>query len=246
MNRCALVILSLMQFAPLAVAQDIPAENKKPVYKTAAYKIEVGASRIIYHEKDKGAVLTITNPQDFPVLVQSQLTNIDNKAESAFMVTPPLFRLEANQKGKVKIVKILDSLPADREFMQWLCVQAIPPKDDEDSNGDIVQVNVSMSLSLCNKILYRPDSIKGTPVDDASKITWESTGKSVIAKNPTPFYMNLHKVSIDGKAISEPGYIAPFSQVEYKNGNVNAGRAEWSIINDYGGHSDKFTSTVTK
>lgn len=53
------------------------------------------------------------------------------KKYCTFIITPPLFRLDALQSSRLRIVKTEGAFPIDRESLQWICVKAIPPKYED-------------------------------------------------------------------------------------------------------------------
>lgn len=58
------------------------------------------------------------NPDKEPYLIQSWLENQQSGVDKiAFIVTPPLFRLDGNQENMLRIVKVGDDLPKDKESL---------------------------------------------------------------------------------------------------------------------------------
>ena len=48
--------------------------------------------------------------------------------DAPFLITPPLFRMDAQKEQSLRIVYTHDQLPADRESLFWLNVLEVPPK----------------------------------------------------------------------------------------------------------------------
>ena len=247
MNRCGILIVvwGLLGFPLYSAATDtkIDAASK-------TFTLHLGSTRVIYKPSSNGSTLSVFNNQDYPMLVQSEVLAEDKKGKAPFVVTPPLFRLDAHQSSRIRIVRTGGVFPEDRESLQWLCVKGIPPKigdswaDDKSRNksDDRVSLQINFSVNACIKLIIRPDSVKGHPEDVAGSIIWQKAGNKLIGKNPTPFYMNLSDLSIGEKKVESYQYIAPFSTYEYNAPLKSSGNVYWKVITDYGGNSKKFES----
>ncbi|WP_410529546.1 molecular chaperone (plasmid) [Serratia sp. AXJ-M] len=218
------------------------------------YETILGANRIIYNPSDDGVSLSVTNPQDFPVLIQSTVLDEAHNPADTYVVTPPVFRLDGKSMNKLSIVLAEDNGVSDRESLNWLCVKSIPPKRDDvwAKEGDNEQpqkkadVNLQLSLNNCIKLIKRPSSLKGSLEHDANTLTWQQSGHELVATNPSPFYMSLSTLKLDGKMVSNNKYIAPYSSLKVslpaafgKGRNVS-----WQVVNDFGGNSQVYTKRL--
>ncbi|EBP0139276.1 fimbria/pilus periplasmic chaperone [Salmonella enterica] len=237
---CLIIAVSLISGVSEAVAQSASLSSQK-------YGIVLGASRIIYPPEGRGVTLSVTNPEDYPILVQSQVMNEDKKTEAPFYVTPPLFRLEGKQRNTLRVVRTGGNYPADRESLAWICVRGIPPKDGDvwaedkskasQASGGVTML-MQLSINSCIKLLVRPDGLSENPSGMAGKLVWKIAGKNLIASNPTPYYMNLGSLSFNGKKLKE-SYIPPLSEHEFtlSDGSGIRGKISWTVIGDYGDKS---------
>lgn len=238
---CLVVVVSVISGMPEANAQSVSLNSQK-------YGIVLGASRVIYPPGGKGVTLSVTNPEDYPVLVQSQVMNEDKKTEAPFYVTPPLFRLEGKQQNTLRVVRTGGRYPVDRESLTWLCVRGIPPKDGDiwaqdknsprtQSSGSVAML-MQLSINSCIKLLIRPDGLSDNPSGLAEKLEWKVTGKRLTATNPTPYYMNLGSLSLNGKKLKE-NYIPPLGEHVFTlpEGTGERGIITWTVIGDYGDKS---------
>ncbi|PIJ78754.1 pilus assembly protein [Erwinia sp. OLTSP20] len=187
------------------------------------------------------------------MLVKSEVFGEDRKSAVPFIVTPPLFRLDGQQQSRVRIVRTGGDFANDRETLQWLCVTGIPPKADDEwakKEGQPVRpsrpiIDVQVSVSSCIKLFVRPSSIKGSPTDMASLLTWQRQGNKLKVTNPTPFYMSLQSVSVGGKKVSGLEYIPPRGEREFTFPQGSSGKTvEWRIITDLGGDSRAYTGVL--
>ncbi|MHA3611725.1 fimbria/pilus periplasmic chaperone [Yersinia enterocolitica] len=233
-------------------------------FNTAQHKFSVrtGETRIIYPLSSvKGVSLSVTNPQDYPILVQTQVKGEDKHSTAPFMATPPLFRLDAGMRGRVRVIRTGGNFPEDRESLQWLCLTGIPPKEgdmwdnshhDKKKETQDVNLDVRLSIGTCMKLLVRPDQLKQKPEDVAGELIWQRNGKQLQVNNPTPFYMNFKSVSLGNKNIdlSSTGsgnYVAPFAIRSFSLPVDMAGspaEINWQIINDFGGVSQVFKANI--
>lgn len=90
------------------------ADDVKVTQNTSVFKLKLSATRLIYEQGSDGAAITVTNPQDWPMLVQSKVFEEDKVTAAPFIVTPPLFRLNPGQQNKMWVVQTAPALQ-DRE-----------------------------------------------------------------------------------------------------------------------------------
>lgn len=233
-------------------------------FNTAQHKFSVrtGETRIIYPLSSvKGVSLSATNPQDYPILVQTQVKGEDKHSTAPFMATPPLFRLDAGMRGRVRVIRTGGNFPEDRESLQWLCITGVPPKQgdvwdnnqhDKKNNMQDANLNIQLSVGTCMKLLVRPVQLKQKPEEMAGELIWRRNGQQLQVNNPTPFYMNFKSVSLGNKNIdlSSTGsgnYVAPFANRSFSLPVDMAGspaEINWQIINDFGGVSQVFKANI--
>lgn len=248
-----LIIFLLFWVGILSASEANASEAEKNIgVYPKVFSLRLGATRIVYNPDSSGETMTVINDQDYPILVQSEVLAEDQKNSAPFVVTPPLFRLDALQSSRIRIVRTGGDFPFDRESLQWLCVKGIPPKEndkwaedgDSKKQPDKVSMQVQFSISSCIKLFVRPSSIKGYPEDVAGRVEWQKEEGKLKGTNPTPFYMNLSELKVGGTEVEGRHYIAPFSSREYKFPSGRAGRVQWQVITDYGGKSDLFETEL--
>lgn len=121
------------------------------------------------------AVITVENKDQNNNIVQSRLSVVDaaSPAKDAFIITPPLFRLKAGEKGFVRVVRSGKKLPDDRESMFWLNIKGIPATEYVPDKN-VVQFAINSKI----KLIYRPAALKGnTPEAYAEKLQWGKRGR---------------------------------------------------------------------
>lgn len=197
--------------------------------------VVIGGTRVIYDENKKETSVSIRNPDNAPYLIQSWLSNIEQQASSdiPFIVTPPLFRLNTDSSSALRIVK-KGNLPDNRESAYWLNIKSIPTSDPSAKN----QLNISVNSRI--KLFYRPASLRAQDAADAyKKVSFYRSGNQVYAKNPTPFYISMGSLNINGRELPNPGMIAPMSEQSWSIPTASSSELQinWSVINDYGGRT---------
>lgn len=254
MKKNTRIIAAMLTVGVLSNSALAAGQSTKIEQKDQPFVLKLGATRLIYAAGSGGATLMASNVQDYPMLVKSEVFREDKKTPASFIVTPPLFRLDAQQQSRLRIVSTGgDDLVKDKETLQWVCVTGIPPKADDSwaqhDGAEVVKpshatINVQVKMSSCIKLFVRPGSVKGTPTDVASSLTWQRQGDKLKVTNPTPFYMNLTSVVVGGKKIATLDYVPPSGSRELNLPAGASGPVEWKIITDYGGESRTYTSTL--
>ncbi|WP_058911170.1 fimbria/pilus periplasmic chaperone [Entomohabitans teleogrylli] len=208
---------------------------------TAHAGVIIGGTRLVYQGEKKESSIGISNPDTLDYLVQSWVDNCDKSAAKApFLITPPLFRLDARQDNVLRVVRTGGNLPQDRESMYWLNIKAIP-SSPHPQHVNMLQIAVKTQI----KLIYRPSGITGKPELVADKLQWRKQGNTLTVTNPTPFYMNFQKVVANGKQVNGITWAAPESDTHFQVTSITPGSTiSWSVITDYGSISKTFTSTL--
>ncbi|HFS7534940.1 TPA: fimbrial assembly chaperone [Klebsiella quasipneumoniae] len=207
--------------------------------------VVVGGTRVIFDGTKKTTTVSVQNKDNVTNIVQSWLAIVDetSPAKDSFITTPPLFRLKAGEKGFVRILHTGKPMPEDRESMLWLNIKGIPATDDV-SDKNIVQFAINSRI----KLIYRPAALKNAiPEEFAQKLQWSNDGRAINVKNDSPLYMNFSEIFINGKAVPEAWFVAPYSTIRIPVANASpAGKKEitWSVINDYGMSGPKYKAII--
>lgn len=240
--------LSLLAVSVCFLPDIASAASSHSVTSTQTFSVRLGASRLIYDPASNGTTLTVTNPQDYPILIQSQALDENRKNKAPFVVTPPLMRLDGQQSSRLRIVRTGGNFRADRETLQWLCVKGIPPKAGDEwakEEADKVSLNVQLTINNCIKLLIRPGTLKSHPDDAENRLQWQQHGNKLTATNNSPFYINISALKINGVTVQDIKYVAPFSSRDFTLPSATRSkRIEWKIVNDYGGESQTWQANV--
>jgi P pilus assembly chaperone PapD len=211
------------------------------VAATAHAGVIINGTRLVYQGDKKESSLGLSNPDATDYLVQSWVdSGGKNLAKAPFLITPPLFRLDAKEDNVLRVVHTGGNLPEDRESLYWLNIKAIP------SSQHVEGINtLQIAINTRIKLLYRPSAVKGKPEEVADKLEWHREGNDLVVNNPTPFYMNFQKVTLNGHKVEKATWAVPKTETHFAlPRNVSGSTVAYSIITDYGSISQTLSKAV--
>ncbi|MBP6121592.1 MULTISPECIES: molecular chaperone [Providencia] len=193
----------------------------------------IGGTRVIYNEGNKDVSISVDNPDKTPYLIQSWIDNMEEKKQSDFTITPPLFRLNADKTNALRIFLTENKLPSDKESLFWLNIKTIPATERTENS-------LQIAFKTQIKLIYRPKALKDINfIEEQKKLIWSKSGNHITVKNPTPYFMNFQSITFNGKKVNDISYAAPFSTTSFEiNDTTDRGSVKWEVINDYGAASE--------
>lgn len=206
--------------------------------------ISLNRTRVVFSAGEKTESLGIRNSSGHVWLVQTRVLDAEGKNDSSMVVTPPLFRLEAQGQNNVRILSTIDgkSLPKNRESLRYIEVSAIPSSEKmSDANSQLV-VGVGMRI----KVFLRPAILSEPDKKVFASLEWLHDGDGTRGCNSSAYYLSFNRLEINGRLVDlnrEPSMVAPGECVHYPDGGHNS-HIRWSVINDYGGDSGWFESHI--
>lgn len=213
------------------------------IFSTAgADGISLSKSRIIFNADKKSQTVVLYNDSKSPFLVQASVVESpEGKASDKFIVTPPLFRINSDTEYTVRIIpNDFSSLPADRESIFFFKVRAIPPVDS--SKNDNNKADLVFITSIVIKLHYRPELLAEPDNTIFRQVNIIKRNNQWYLENPTPYYLTMIDLTINGETQSGSIILPPEDKVLLQS-NQPVHTAEWRIIDDYGGTTDKFSFT---
>ena len=201
--------------------------------QTANAGVIIGGTRVIYNEGNKDVSISVENPDKIPYLIQSWIDGIDEKKQSDFTITPPLFRLNADKTNALRIFLTANTLPKDKESLFWLNIKTIPATERTENS-------LQIAFKTQMKLIYRPFAIKDVNFEEQQKkLTWSKSGNQLTVNNPTPYFMNFQSITFNGKKVSNVSYATPLSSTTFElKDSATHGTVKWEVINDYGSASE--------
>ncbi|NCG54960.1 molecular chaperone [Serratia fonticola] len=204
--------------------------------------------RVIYPESEKkGVTLTMNNKSDAPYLVQSRVIPVDahtgdidlnyrEQPKMPFIVTPPLARADANSALTLRIRRNGDPLPTDRESVFFISMKAIPAKEEAQQQAATGRIAVTVVSNM--KLFYRPEGLARRAVADvASKLRFHRESNTLIAENPTPYWLTFSRLSVGSTALDKPALrlmVPPDGQQRYTLPPGTLGKVSWTLIDEEG------------
>ncbi|HID8277627.1 molecular chaperone [Proteus mirabilis] len=203
------------------------------IINTSYAGVIISGTRVIYNEGNKNVSINVKNPDKMPYLIQSWIDDFEEKKQSKFTITPPLFRLNPDKENTLRIFLTEEGLPSDQESLFWLNIKTIPATEKTENS-------LQIAFKTQMKLIYRPKTLKNVNFEEEQKkLTWSKERGKVIVYNPTPYFMNFQKIKFNGQLVDDISYVKPFSTKSFDiNDNNEHGLISWELINDYGANVD--------
>ncbi|EAR54642.1 chaperone protein FanE precursor [Photobacterium sp. SKA34] len=204
---------------------------------SALAALQLNATRYIVNEGDKSIEIKIENIADKTYAAQIWIENEDEKDKKVnFIPMPNFFKFN---KGETQIVRILNTQKSPsikNESLYWLNLQEIPPVDKSKKS------RITLALKTRVKLIYRPKTLLDKRANAEKLLTIFKSNESIKITNPTPFYLAVVSVKLNGKEVKlnndmkqQLGVFPPKSSVFIKNNDVTSiSKFEFDAINDYG------------
>lgn len=203
---------------------------------TARAGVVISGTRFIFPEGEKSITFTVRNPSNTSWLIYPKISrggiwagaNEPEKEQREFIASPQLFTLRPERENSVRLLYTGGALPQDRETLFTLSVASIP-------SGKNATHSVQTAIRSRFKLFYRPKNLPGNPEEAGQALRWAPTKTGVSVENPTPYYVTLFNLKMNGIEIPEGGIVAPFSKRDIP-GCLGAKSCliGWQSINDYG------------
>lgn len=208
--------------------------------------VRLSGTRLIFDGAHEAAPMTVSNSSASDVWLmrfwvspygEKATQAADEKQKEPFVVTPPLYRLDPRGAVELRINRLTDALPADRESVYYLNNLAIPPKKGEKTYQKAVQNGLQFAINTRIKLFYRPAAISNAAAAKAApeKLAVSASGNTMVIKNPTPYFITLSQLSLSGKTITtnKDTMVAPFGELTLPSG-ASHGTLIYSTIDDHG------------
>ncbi|RNL69370.1 pili assembly chaperone [Citrobacter sp. MH181794] len=206
-----------------------------------------GATRFIFPSNEKYITISLTNTNDEVSLISAKIKPATAwqgieamKTTPPFILAPALFLIKPQAAGMLRIIRIDNTMPVDRETLFELSISGIP---SGKVNGDSVKIAVRSTF----KLFWRPQMLSEQHPEKAyQQLKWTiNQNGSVVIDNPTPFYITLAVVSVNGEGIANAGMVAPKTtrQTNWCRSQKMC-HLNWRTIDDYGGLSPQVTTIL--
>jgi len=204
----------------------------------------ISGTRVIYQESQGEATVHLQHiTGNSPVLLQTWLDDGSAEAKPGaqdlpFLLTPAVVRVNPGHAQVVRILRLRDELPRDRESLLFFNALEIPlssrqhARPQDDANGSDGENHLQLAMQARMKFFYRPQGLKISPLQAADLLTFaleEATDHDALRlriHNPTPYHLTLPNLALsmdthpgDTAAVAELGQtgvapmVAPFSDL---------------------------------
>nr|WKF59874.1 putative fimbrial chaperone YadV [Paraburkholderia busanensis] len=216
----------------------------------AQASVTIGGTRVVYPLEQREVTVKLDNDSRSPSLVQVWMDDGNPDAKPGeikvpFVITPPIFRMDAKKAQTLRVMYSGEALPQDRESVYWLNVLDIPPKADGASDANSLQVAYRTRI----KVFVRPAKLPGNPEQAPTQLTWkvaaspDGKGQAVSVTNPTPYYVSFSEVDVESSGHvfknEQGGMVAPHASAVLPVAKMNAAgsgaKVHYTAISDYGG-----------
>lgn len=178
-------------------------------------------SRIIFNEENREQSLRLINLNDYPVIVQlwvddGDINGTPDKAVDAPVIPlPAILKMAPKEQRNVRLVKVINNVVQDREYLQWLNIYEIPPEPSSqgDSNSKVI-----LTMHTQMKLILRPKKLDNFFDKMASEQRLRLVGEQLEIFNPTPFYVTYTHLSTaeSGTNTVPLEMINPFGKLKIK------------------------------
>lgn len=198
--------------------------------------VVIGGTRFVYPQDQRAISVTVRNKSSLPYLIGTKIyrggrwpgRSSPEAATAWFTATPPLFALQPGRENKIRLFRADAPLPADRETLFTLSIASIPASQRHSDN-------VQMAVRSSMKFIYRPEGIQGEPALAYRQLRWQLTADGLTVENPSPYYVTLYQLSVNGTRVDNAGVVAPLSQrrTDWCKGTVRC-QLTWQSLSDEG------------
>lgn len=212
--------------------------------------VSLKQTRVIFKATDKSKSVVIYNNSPNLYLAQSQinLTLNNQKVDDSFIIIPPLVRVEPNLSSTVKILpQSLSHLPKDKESVFFIAIQLIPEsKKINSQDKSEINTEITVVTRFVIKLFYRPELLlEKSSSDFADKLSFSVVNNKLVIKNPSPYFMSLSQLKLNGVLYSSPipVMVPPLSEIALDN-NEKIKYVSWQVIDDFGGYSSVYSQSL--
>lgn len=151
-------------------------------------------------------------------------------------VTPPMQRFDPGEELALRIRRTGVELPADRESVYFISMKAIPGQQAPQDRQTSPQVTLTVVSNM--KLFYRPKGLPtGGVASAAPQLKFSLQGDTLVADNPTPFWLTFSHLSVGDYALDSPALrlmVPPKGQQQYRLPVGTRGDVIWQLIDEDG------------
>lgn len=200
--------------------------------------IVIYGTRIIYPAEKNEVLVQLMNQGERSSLVQSWIDDGDmslppEKIQVPFLLTPPVAKVAANSGQQLKIKKVPNMLPNNKESLFYLNVLDIPPNSPDSVGKNVLKFAMQNRI----KLFYRPKGISPVNKLTFQKLSMKRSSSIYSIKNDAANWVTVTEVKAnDVKINNESIMLAPLSSADVTLKSANANQYKITIIDDHGNY----------
>lgn len=200
--------------------------------------IVIYGARIIYPAEKNEVLVQLMNQGERSSLVQSWIDDGDTllppeKIQVPFLLTPPVVKVAGDSGQQLKIKKMPNTLPNDKESLFFLNVLDIPPNNPDSAGKNVLKFAMQNRI----KLFYRPKGIAAVNKNTFHKLALTRSGNSYSIRNDAANWVTVTEVKANNVKINnESIMLAPLSSANVALKNTNANQYKMTIIDDHGNY----------
>ena len=200
--------------------------------------IVIYGTRIIYPAEKNEVLVQLMNQGERSSLVQSWIDDGDTllppeKIQVPFLLTPPVVKVAGDSGQQLKIKKMPNTLPNDKESLFFLNVLDIPPNNPDSAGKNVLKFAMQNRI----KLFYRPKGIAAVNKNTFHKLALTRSGNSYSIRNDAANWVTVTEVKANNVKINnESIMLAPLSSEKVALKNINASQYKFTIIDDHGNY----------
>lgn len=200
--------------------------------------IVIYGTRVIYPAEKKEVLVQLMNQGVRSSLVQSWIDDGDTslppeKIHVPFMLTPPVAKIAADSGQQLKIKKMPNMLPNNKESLFYLNVLDIPPNNPDSTGKNVLKFAMQNRI----KLFYRPKGIAPVNRGTFQKLSMKRSGSIYSIKNDAANWVTVTEVKANNVKINnESIMLAPLSSTGVALKSANANQYKMTIIDDHGNY----------
>ncbi|EHK7392889.1 TPA: fimbria/pilus periplasmic chaperone [Escherichia coli] len=198
--------------------------------------VVIYGTRIIYPEKNREVLVQLMNQSKNASLIQAWIddgntTIAPEKIQVPFILTPPVSRVAGSSGQQLKIRKMPNNLPHNKESLFYLNVLDIPPNNPQNAEKN----KIKLALQNRIKLLWRPSGIAPVDKKSLSQLNIKKKNNAISINNETANWITVTTIKAQNvKVNNESILLPPFSNSDITLKNNNASEYELTVVDDYG------------
>lgn len=200
--------------------------------------VVIYGTRLIYPAEKKEVVVQLMNQGERASLVQSWIDDGNTalppeKINVPFLLTPPVAKVVGGSGQQLKIKKMANHLPANKESLFYLNVLDIPPNNAEHEGKNALKFAMQNRI----KVFYRPKGIPPVNGNSFNHLSFIQNGKGLAIKNDTANWITVTTIKMNNVKVNDNSVmVAPLSSQPITLKSTDGKTYNMTIIDDYGNY----------